>query len=82
MTDDEVTYAGMHHRLRMARGKAGGHQCSNCSEQAAHWAYDNGDPEERIENDLRFSVKPEHYTPLCASCHKRFDNEERELRAT
>jgi hypothetical protein len=76
---DDIAYPAAHARVKSLRGLASTHQCNHCSEQAAHWAYDHGDPDEKIEPayqgkfDVPFSLDPAHYMPLCASCHRRFD---------
>lgn len=71
---DDVGYAGVHGRLRTQRGRATEHECADCSGQAAEWAYDHGDPDERVdERNGPYSVDPDRYRPLCRSCHHRFD---------
>src|ERR1035437_4956649 len=74
---DNVKYAGQHHRLYTARGKAKDFGCEHCSNQAQHWAYDHTDPDEHYEMRdgylLPFSTDLERYLPLCRSCHATFD---------
>ena len=71
---DAIGIGQAHRRVRDLHGVAKGHSCAYCSEPAAHWAYDHKDPAQRIDpNDGPFSIKPEHYIPLCVKCHKRFD---------
>jgi hypothetical protein len=59
------------------------HACVHCSRRAQEWAYDHNDPDERVNPpDARdrgpFSLKVEHYLPLCKSCHRRFDYRRRQ----
>ena len=70
---DDVGYDAAHRRVRVAHGSAVSHSCVDCGQQAAHWAYDHLDPDERREQELPYSVKIEHYQPMCVRCHKRFD---------
>lgn len=74
---DDVTYSGMHIRLRRVRGVAQGLDCVDCGGQAAHWSYDHADPDEvtgTVEGrSVRFSLKTEHYEPRCNRCHTLFD---------
>lgn len=74
----DITYRGMHLRVRTNRGLATLHACVHCGVSARQWAYDHNDPDERIGDTGRgrlmpFSVNIEHYIPLCLSCHWRFD---------
>lgn len=73
----DVTYAGAHRRLERYRGRAVGQACVDCAGPAHQWAYDHADPDERTElvggYRVPFSVNPDHYRPMCRSCHKRFD---------
>lgn len=77
----EITYKSAHDRVRRSRGRASSHTCQ-CGESAAQWAYDGLDASQRSEVrrnmrgelvDLTYSVDPMHYTPLCRSCHIKFD---------
>ena len=80
---DEIGYEGAHIRVRKTRGRAADHQCRRCPNQAAEWAYDHQDPNERVEeyrgHTLAFSVNPQRYMPLCISCHRTFDNAMRKV---
>lgn len=69
---DDVTYAGMHNRLRVQLGLAKNRLCS-CGRQARDWAYDHQDTDERQSARGPFSAKFEHYRALCRSCHRRLD---------
>lgn len=77
LTDDDVTYPAAHYRVKIVRGSASGYACVDCGQPAAHWSYDNTDPDERTLLDRgrmkTFSLKIEHYEPRCARCHRRFD---------
>lgn len=69
---DAVGYAGVH--LRMWRGDpAANYSCAHCPDAAQSWAYDHNDPDEKESDRGPYSVKREHYLPLCYSCHTRFD---------
>ena len=72
---DDVGYSGVHARLRKELGPACERDCAHCGAGADDWAYDHGDPDERVSMDgLSYSVKgPWHYIPLCTRCHSRFD---------
>lgn len=68
-----ITYQGLHKRIYRAHGPASKQACAHCPGQAEQWAYDQQDPDERIEGKLRYSVDPAHYIPLCVPCHVSFD---------
>lgn len=71
---DATGYLGMHHRLRKLHGHAGEHPCRHCGERADDWAYDYGDPNQRLDQRRGpYSTDLARYMPLCRSCHKRFD---------
>lgn len=72
---DEITYHGMHLRVRYQLGAAGAHKCTACgSRDAEEWAYDNTDPNEHVsEKGMAYSTEIAHYRPLCRSCHRRAD---------
>lgn len=78
----EVGYKTMHQRVKAARGPAREHACSECGGQAIEWAYDHADPDQIEElvtwghgkqHLAHFSLDPEHYRPMCRSCHRAFD---------
>jgi general stress protein YciG len=73
MTD---TYQGAHNNLKRLRGPASDYDCE-CGLPAKDWAYQyTGDPELRLENGTKpHSLDPDDYTPMCRSCHNRFDRE-------
>lgn len=74
-TGDAATYGGVHQRVRYQRGSATNYSCADCGDPAAHWSYDNADPDERVcpELGLRYSVDLDRYSPRCVLCHSRFD---------
>ncbi len=72
-------YIGLHARVRVAKGKASENLCAaSCGKKAAQWAYDRKDSEEVFDPTWRhpespYSLKLEHYLPLCRSCHALLD---------
>lgn len=75
---DMAGYTAAHQRCRSDRGRVQGHPCVDCGKQAQHWSYNHDDPDELLAYDLSahpvaYSLKSEHYSPRCVSCHKRFD---------
>lgn len=70
---DTASYFAIHQRLKVTRGKASDHSCSECGNRARHWAYDNADPFEREDDGGRYSTNLNHYRPMCVSCHRKFD---------
>lgn len=74
MVGDEADYDLVHGRLKKSRGSASAYPCVSCQGPARHWAYDHNDPNAKTDScGLVYSLKPEHYRPMCALCHKRFD---------
>lgn len=79
---DDVTYSGAHRRVRRLRGPASQYLCRHCPQQAEQWAYGHLDPNEKMGavpggSMLAFSVDPNHYIPLCISCHIALDMKHR-----
>jgi hypothetical protein len=72
-TGDAVTYDGAHGRVYALKGSASNYSCVDCGMSAKHWSYDHADPDERPGPPAPYSVNPDHYTPRCVACHKRFD---------
>lgn len=73
-TGDDATRNAAHQRIHSQRGSASGYACVDCGGPALHWSYDHEDPDERISEDGQpYSPDVNHYSPRCASCHKRFD---------
>lgn len=70
---DDISYGSAHCRVRSDRGPASDHACVDCQGPARQWSYAHGDPDELVENGLRYSVRPEHYEPRCISCHMLLD---------
>lgn len=75
---DDAGYSAAHDRVRRDIGPVHDYCCVNCGEPAKHWSYDHDDPDELLEyglsaNAVAYSLKPEHYSPRCVSCHKRYD---------
>ncbi|AYR03149.1 HNH endonuclease [Gordonia phage Octobien14] len=83
-----ITYGSAHSRVTRHRGKASSHTCE-CGTQASDWAYNLSDPDELAtkESDrsaptgTRYSANPDHYTPMCRPCHRRFDAQEAQKEA-
>jgi len=71
---DAVDYGAVHRRIKMERGPAKVWPCQHCGDQAAHWAYDHTDPNEKVSDRGRYSTDPDHYIPLCHRCHVKFDD--------
>lgn len=83
---DSINYGSAHDRVSSDRGPAKDRQCVGCGQQARHWSYDHDDPDELLDhmvsrNPVTYSLKPEHYSPRCARCHKRFDRDRHDSHA-
>lgn len=77
---DRASYSAVHLRLRRHLGSAAAQRCVDCEKAAAHWSYDNADPDESVDPVAgRYSTKFEHYVPRCVPCHKAFDAAHRSL---
>lgn len=74
---DDAGYGTIHQRLRKTRGRAADLPCVSCTQSADSWAYDRHDPDELTEihrgAKVTFSLKLEHYQPMCDSCHNKMD---------
>lgn len=72
----DLTYSGIHYRLKSERGPAKDYACVQCGGRAADWAYDNIDASALIDPDrgVSYSLNTSHYLPMCRTCHRRFDN--------
>lgn len=75
-----TSYKALHKRLARSQGPAADHLCYQCGEQAREWAYDGTDPDEVAgpAGDAKgtvaaYSLRLDHYIPLCWSCHRRRD---------
>ncbi len=84
------TYVAMHQRLYRQRGDASDHKCAHCGEDARHWSYRHGCPDELIsKKHNRQGRKGQHpycphldcYIALCGSCHRQYDLEQAEAGA-
>ena len=75
---DNAGYRAAHERVRCRMGRAGNYTCS-CGAQAQEWAYDHTDPNEMTGVSAGFevvySLDPDHYKPMCCSCHRKYDAE-------
>jgi len=75
--DDDVTYATAHRRIAATRGRSTTHACA-CGLQAETWAYGGACLGERwgltnfsgTGQMAAYCLHAEHYTALCARCHK------------
>lgn len=75
---DMATYQNVHQRMKYSKGRAADKTCTDCGAQAHEWAYDHKDPDEKIcltgeATGCLYSLKPEHYVPMCRSCHRKHD---------
>lgn len=75
---DDIGYGMAHERVRADRGRVQLHDCIDCGNEAQQWSYDHADPDEMhahhlSANPIAYSNNPEHYSPRCVKCHKRFD---------
>jgi hypothetical protein len=82
---DDVTYQGMHYRVKKYRGSASQFLCIDCGQQAEEWSYNHLDENERTGTDgghlLPYSTDVTFYEPRCKSCHRAFD-QSRDRRST
>lgn len=70
----DVTYGGIHQRVKRDRGVPSEHRCIDCGKQAQDWSYDHADLDELTsEKGAPYSAHIEHYQPRCKSCHRIFD---------
>lgn len=75
---EDVRYESAHQRVVRLHGPASIHLCVDCDQPAYHWSYNHDDPNQKYElgrsaRPVAYSDKPEHYSPRCVPCHKRFD---------
>lgn len=72
--NQDPSYLAIHRQLKKLRGSASQYTCDHCGEDASDWAYNHKDPNEfQDSRGCPYSVNPEHYFPLCRSCHRTFD---------
>lgn len=71
---EEAGYHAVHKRLQSHRGRASDYACQ-CGDQAAQWAYDHTDPDEKqgADDPGPYSHDLDRYIPMCHSCHVRVD---------
>lgn len=70
----DISYMGMHQRLRRLRGSSLDYLCVDCGKNAQQWSYDHaGQAEERDSEFGKYSVDPSDYSPRCIPCHKVYD---------
>lgn len=74
----DAGYGAAHDRVKRLHGPAREQACTTCGGAAAHWSYDHTDPDERHEIVrggylVAYSTNPDHYSPRCVPCHKRYD---------
>jgi hypothetical protein len=79
-TGDDVGYDAAHKRILRSNGPARQRQCVGCGGTAHQWAFIHGSPGSRpagLKGNGRphgpYSLNPDHYQPMCASCHKTYD---------
>ena len=78
---DEVTYSGLHIRLRNERGPASAHACVSCGNPAEHWAFDHSEIEPMYDpRGLPYTTDLARYQPMCQPCHRRMDAERTRVR--
>lgn len=74
LPDEHVSYQVIHQRIRRDQGSARNRACINCDRPGLHWAYQGGDPAERLdEQGFIYSIHPEFYKPMCGKCHSSLD---------
>jgi hypothetical protein len=71
----ELSYDGLHCRLRAERGRPAEHGCADCGQPATDWSYDNDDPRELTDRKTgcAYSLDLARYLPRCRGCHRRVD---------
>jgi len=72
---DDITYGGMHTRLKRMLGRASARPCVDCKQTAAHWSYDGADPNQKRDPKIGYVYSTDfaHYVPRCDLCHARSD---------
>lgn len=72
----EGAYVSTHKWLRGQLGAPADRSCADCGNPAEEWSYDHSAPDERRDPthfDAPYSRMPEHYSPRCVPCHRRYD---------
>jgi hypothetical protein len=79
-----VGYSAAHYRVKAVRGAAREHDCA-CGATASEWAYNHSDPDEitTTQNgyEVRYSLDPTRYVPMCRNCHRKLDHDNAKARA-
>jgi hypothetical protein len=81
------SYVTAHQRVKVRRGPATAHACTNCGEPAREWAYNGRAAHEftghiaRHPTPMIWSGDVNDYDPMCAPCHRRHDREARRMKA-
>lgn len=71
---EHVGYQAAHDRNTERHGPADRYRCELCRHRAAQWALPPSLASVVCpDTGLRYSLEPEDYMPLCASCHSRLD---------
>lgn len=72
---DAPKYGAAHARVREKHGPVTDHTCIDCGATAREWSYNHTDPNELIDDrfGVPYSASPDHYSPRCISCHRKFD---------
>lgn len=75
-------YTSAHARVKRANGPASGHLCScGCGNQASDWAMKNDSKNIKQSKNFKWATDINDYVPMSRSCHKKYDNEAREMAA-
>lgn len=77
-TDDPIlaTYLGAHKAVIRVFGAAKRYACVICGTQAAQWAYNHQDKDERVGSGaypFTYSFDVLYYQPMCVPCHRKLD---------
>lgn len=67
---DEVSYFGMHLRLKRDLDLTECLNCGSIREVQAALIHGRGN---KMHGNLRYSVRTDDYMPLCVRCHSRYD---------
>lgn len=71
---ERPNYNSAHDRVRALHGSSTLWLCVSCAAPAQDWAYLHTDERElRTGRGYAYSADPNHYVPMCKSCHKTFD---------
>ncbi|CQD07188.1 hypothetical protein BN970_01349 [Mycolicibacterium conceptionense] len=75
---DNISYFGLHVRIKVDRGRAAEHDCVDCGGQAAEWSYDHTGVDEKVsDTGMAYSTDTAQYSPRCKPCHGAFDSAQR-----